>query len=375
MRARCGDRAAGAARGGAGRAIDAVLAQALTLDGARYATPYGFVRALKRRTIKAASTSHADAVQLLTVHGAKGLEAQIVFVMDADPEPKASETATLLLDWPVESEQPRRCAFVYSEAACPPSLAALLDAERQARRREELNGLYVAMSRAKRRLVFSATEPSRRAPGASWWDRIEPLAAAWELPAAVAVPGADALPPASLKMLRFAPRPQPAAQPCAVPQRSPDTDATRLGKAVHCLLEWSATAPLSDGARAEFAQAAADEFGAPAGAVAALAQAILRSPDCARFFNGPQLRWAGNEVPISDAGGLLRIDRLVQLDAARGPVWWVLDYKLQHAPQPLAACRAQLLRYRDAARRVQPGDAVRCAFVTGAGAVIEVEVD
>ena len=354
-------------------AIDAVLAQALTLDGARYATPYNFVRALKRRAIKAASPTHADAVQLLTVHGAKGLEARVVFVMDADPEPKASATTTLLIDWPVEAEQPRRCAFVYSEAACPPSLVALLDTERQARRREELNGLYVAMSRAKQRLVFSATEPSRRAPGASWWDRIEPLAAAHPLPAAAVLPAAAAPPPATLKMLSFNPRAEPVARPPALPQRSPDTDATRLGQAVHRMLEWAAAAPASDAARAELAQAAADEFGAPAGAVAALAQTILGSPDCARFFGGPQLRWAGNEVPVSDAGEPLRIDRLVQLDAADGPVWWVLDYKLQHAPQQLAAYRAQLLRYRDAVRRAQPGDAVRCAFVTGAGAVVEID--
>ncbi|HWI12194.1 MAG TPA: 3'-5' exonuclease, partial [Burkholderiaceae bacterium] len=354
-------------------AIDAVLAQALTLDGARYATPYGFVRALKRRAIKAASPTHADAVQLLTVHGVKGLEARVVFVMDADPEPQGTETATLLIDWPVEAEQPRCCAFVYSEAACPPSLVALLEVERRARRREELNGLYVAMSRARQRLVFSATEPSRRAPGASWWDRIEPLAAAWTLPEGASAAPVDAAPaPALLKTLSFVPR--PAAQPFAVPERGPDTDATRLGKAVHRVLEWvtGAMATASDEAHNEFAQAAADEFGAPAGAVGALAQAILHSPDCARFFSGPQLRWAGNEVPVSDAGELLRIDRLVQLDATGGPQWWVLDYKLQHAPQQLADYRAQLLRYRDAVRRVQPGDAVRCAFITGAGAVIEV---
>jgi ATP-dependent helicase/nuclease subunit A len=66
-------------------AIDAVLAQALLLDGGRYATPYGFVRALKRRSVKSAPPLRADAVRLLTVHGAKGLEADTVFITDADP--------------------------------------------------------------------------------------------------------------------------------------------------------------------------------------------------------------------------------------------------------------------------------------------------
>jgi ATP-dependent helicase/nuclease subunit A len=349
-------------------AIDAVLAQALTLDGARYATPYNFVRALKRRSVKAAAPALADAVQLLTVHGAKGLEARVVFVMDAEPETKNPDTATLLIDWPVECAAPQRCAFVYAEAACPPSLALLLEAEQTARRREELNGLYVAMSRAKQRLVFCATEPFRRAPAASWWQRVEPLARPFAFDhAAPPVPMA-ALPPARLKALHFEARPEAAWQPAA----SADTDATRLGKAVHRALEWAASTP-SNADHAELAGAAAAEFGAPAAAVAQLAGAILQSADCARFFTGPQLRWAGNEVPIGEGGEVLRIDRLVQLDdGAAGLVWWVLDYKLQHTPQALEAYRAQLLRYRDAVRRAQPGEVVRCAFVTGAGEVVEI---
>ena len=350
--------------------IDAVLAQALTLDGARYATPYSFVRALKRRSVKAAAPTHADAVQLLTVHGAKGLEARVVFVMDADPEPKSTETATLLVDWPVEAEQPRRCAFVYSEAGCPPSLTAVLDAERSAREREELNGLYVAMSRAKQRLVFSATEPSRRTAGASWFDRIEPFAAALTVDAAAPAANPVAVPPIRLKVLALEHRPERVTPETVLP-RSPDTDATRLGQAVHRVLEWAVGSPAD--ALGGLAEAAAREFGAPPGKVAQLARNILLGNDCARFFEGPQLRWAGNEVPVSEGGELLRIDRLVQLVAADEATWWVLDYKLQHAPEQLDAYRAQLLRYREAVRRAQPGEAVRCAFITGAGVVVEID--
>ena len=76
---------------------------------------------------------------------------------------------------------------------------------------------------------------------------------------------------------------------------------------------------------------------------------------------------------FKDAGEALRIDRLVLLDAATGPVWWVLDYKLQHAPQQLASYRAQLLRYRAAVQRVQSGAMVRCAFVTGTCEVVEID--
>jgi ATP-dependent helicase/nuclease subunit A len=117
------------------------------------------------------------------------------------------------------------------------------------------------------------------------------------------------------------------------------------------------------------AAAAAREFQVDAAEVARLAGRIWASPGCTRFFRGAALRWAGNEVPVGDAGDPLRIDRLVRLDDA----WWVLDYKLQHEPQALPAYRTQLLRYRDAVRRLQPGDVVRCAFITGQGEVVEVE--
>jgi len=419
-------------------AIDAVLAQALLLDGGRYATPYGFVRALKRRAVKSAPPVRADAVRLLTIHGAKGLEADTVFITDADPERPTTETTTLLVDWPVEAERPVRCAFVYSESRCPPSLVDLLARETEAREREELNGLYVAMTRAKRRLVFSATEPFTPPPRPSWWQRVEPLVAplapaATERTAAAARPH----PPATLQVLprrtarpattvvkpELAPEPEPKhraeietpatpgqakarvkspppvdfqlnlfsdvapraePEPAAGPEsrrststaggRKTEADerAAALGRAVHRVLEWAGQ-PGARAPRAELASAAAREFGTDAAAVAQHAGAILDHPTGARFFVGPQLAWSGNEVAVSDAGEVLRIDRLVRIEEeGTGPVWWVLDYKLRHAPEALEPYRQQLLRYRDAVRAAQPGQAVRCAFIAGDGRVVEI---
>jgi ATP-dependent helicase/nuclease subunit A len=358
-------------------AISAVVGQALLLDGGRYATPYNFVRALKRRAIKVAAPVQPDAVQLLTVHGAKGLEARVVFVMDAEPENKRAENATLLVDWPIDAAAPRACAFVYSEAACPPSLQALLADERAAREREELNGLYVAMSRAKERLVFSATEPFAASANASWWQRVEPLATPWP-DAPVAGAAAPSVPPARLRVPPVwqgagaaANAPLVAAMP---PAAEADTAATRLGRAVHRVLEWASPQPApEDIDLGVLAQGAAIEFGSDPSEIERLAGVILRSPACARFFRGSGLRWAGNEVPVSAGGEPLRIDRLVLLDEPGGPVWWVLDYKLQHAPQALAEYREQLLRYRAAVQAALAGAVVRCAFVTGAGAVVEVD--
>ena len=251
-------------------AIDAVLAQSLSLDGGRYATPYAFVRSLKKRALKAALPVRASTVRLLTVHGAKGLEADTVFVMDTEPERTNPATTTLLVEWPVEAERPTRCAFVYNENRCPPSLRAALDEELQAREREELNGLYVAMSRAKRRLVFSATEPYLEPNGPTWWSRVGaacPVRAAGADRVAVrrarharAIGGA-----ASGGRHRDAPALARALdrQDCRG-----DRDAVasaRIGRAVHRALEWIVADPGID--RDEAADAAAREFGAAGASV------------------------------------------------------------------------------------------------------------
>jgi len=346
-------------------AVDALLSQALMLDGARYATPYNFVRALKRRAIKVSAPVQPDAVQLLTVHGAKGLEAKVVFVMDAQPEASNPDTATLLVDWPVEADCPARCAFIYSEARCPLSLQTLMDEERAARQREELNGLYVAMTRARERLVFSRTEPHRLTP--SWWARVEGLVQAWQPAphAAASAPSSRAIVLPALPL--WSPSP-----PVLKPVRAADTNASRLGQAVHRTLEWASAAatPMVD--VAALAGAAAAEFAAVPAEVARVAGAIWRNPACQPFFAGPGLLWAGNEVPVAEAGELLRIDRLVQLASQGKPVWWVLDYKLALQPQAQAEHHAQMQRYRRAVMALQPGEPVRCALINGQGNVIEI---
>ena len=366
LRERLAARVPAAQRASAGATVDALLAQALELDGGRYATPYGFVRALKRRTIKVPAPDLGGAVRLLTVHGAKGLEADWVFVMDADPEPPKAEVATLLVDWPVEAEAPRRCAFVYSESRAPAELAGALAEEQGSRRREELNALYVSMTRARRRLVFSATQPRPRqnAP-ANWWQRVEALAQPWPVrdESGPAAPGRPEPEPQVLVLPRWTP---PVLPPAA---RREDSAASRLGQAVHRVLEWQGGA--GGAALESLAAAAAAEFGAPVQEVERVVSRILAHPDCARFFDAAALRWAGNEVPMALDGTVLRIDRLVCLDDGGVDTWWVLDYKLQHRPEDLPAYHAQLADYRRAVAAAQPGARVRSAFIAGDGRLIE----
>ncbi len=376
-----------ARRAAAVQAVHAVLAAALAHEGGRHASVYAFVRALKAGLLRSAVAAPADAVRLLTVHGAKGLEARAVFIADADPEPRPPDRATLLVDWPVAAAAPRRVAFVRSEAHVPPSLETLMAEEVAAREREELNGLYVAMTRAREWLVIAHTDPFRRAATPSWWQRVEPEAAAWLPPSLGQTLLGQTLPgqtlPAAADVALVDMLPALARRPTA-PARSGAADnpaAARLGQAVHRALEWAGQpgAAADRTARPALAAAAAAAHGADAGAVARILAQVLDSAACARFFAGPGLQWAGNEVPVADAAGspsqgagqeapaLLRIDRLVLLDGT----WWVLDYKLNAAPAELPAYQAQMARYLHAVRSAQPGADVRGGFITGQGAFVE----
>ncbi len=363
-------------------AVQSLLHAALASGGGRYASLYGLVRDVRAGRIEVLPAEPPDAVRLLTVHGAKGLEAQAVFVVDSDSRVAGDEEATLLVDWPVDHAAPRRLAFIRSEARVPPSLQELWAEEEAARSREELNALYVAMTRAAQLLVFSRTEPASRSSSTrSWWQRVEPRATPWQ-PAASAGPGlaggggGQVRVPVLPTLPAPAAAPAPAATPAATPvRRTERPDAARLGQAVHRVLEWAGqpnAAPIDVAAAAAAATAAHGLAPRDAARVEALARRVLKSPDCARFFGGPALRWAGNEVPVAADGEALRIDRLVALaDDDGGTTWWVLDYKLQHEPAAVAEYQAQLARYRAAVQALQPADRVRAAFITGGGVVVE----
>ncbi|MBV8379214.1 MAG: UvrD-helicase domain-containing protein [Paucibacter sp.] len=343
-------------------AVEALLALALDLDGGRYSELYGFVRALKTRALGLVLPSEPDAVQLLTVHGAKGLEADVVFMIDTDAQATRAESATLLVDWPVDAAVPARVAFLASESRPPPALRALLDEERAQREREELNALYVAMTRARRLLVISRTVPARSGNPAGWWSRLRELAQPWSCTAesvSVAAQAAPALP----ELQRWSAPPRPEAGGAAR-----DEAQARLGEAMHRVLEWvsgtgRAAGPLID--------AAAQMYGLDAAQRERLVEAvnaILHSPDCMPYFDAAQLDWAGNEVAIQYQGEDLRIDRLVR----RAGTWWVLDYKLGSSPERQDEYLQQMQRYREAVAQLQPGEPVRSALITGTGRLVPV---
>jgi len=370
---------------GALHSIHALQAAALEQGGARFATLYGFVRDFRAGRLRAHAAAPQHAVQLLTVHGAKGLEARAVVVLDTDPAPRASQRPQLLVDWPAHERAPQRVAFVRSASSVPPSVQSTWDLEMAAQAREELNSLYVAMTRAREHLVFSRTEPHvRSATARSWWERCQPQATFWAPAPRPAAPAQVEVRVPVLPLLRPDAVQPPTDQLTSVELRprlsdAEDPAAARLGQAVHRVLEWAgrpgATLASADWPRACAAAAAA--FGLDAGAAARVlgpVRAVLGSAACAPFFGGPQLRWAGAEVPVSADGQTLRVDRLVAVQQGDGSVhWWVLDYKLQHRPAEVGAYREQLLSYVAAVQALQPADRVTGAFITGRGELVTLD--
>jgi ATP-dependent helicase/nuclease subunit A len=265
----------------------------------------------------------------------------------------------------VDAAHPAQAAFVASHARCPPSLQPLLATEMAARAREEANALYVALTRAEKRLFISRTPPrSAHETTPSWWTRLEPWAVPWSPPdVAPALEDDRRAEVVSLPLQRRS-------SAAVLAPAAEDAAAAALGQAVHRTLEWASHDSSHD--LPALAQAAAAAFAvADARTVQSVAERVLASPACRRFFDPQSIAWAGSEVAVASTDGQpRRIDRLVLL-AAPERCWWVLDYKLAGAPQEDVALLAQLAAYRAAVVALVPGEPVRAAFITAHGELIE----
>ena len=362
----------GAAAPAAGRAailsnLRALLSAALQVNGGRYATPYAFVRALKAGGLQAPASSNPDAVRLLTIHGAKGLEAQAVLLLDTDTAQRNSESMGVLVDWPGEALSPRKFVFLISESRPPACATGSLAAEQAARQREELNALYVAMTRAKNTLGVSSIEPYREAPD-SWWQRLYRVTDEEQVFTVACQPPSHEPREFNLPDLPVLPvyTPVPASNSQAVPDA--DSPSARVGKAMHHLLEWGHAGD-------HVAEQVGREFGlTPAQLLDAQTKAQrIKTGEGAWAWDEAAIAWQGNEVELTYQGDTLRLDRLVQRkDALHAGHWWVLDYKSAAHPERRAELVSKMHTYKAALQAIYKKQVVKAAFLTAEGTVIEV---
>ncbi len=349
-------------------ALQALLWAALQVDGGRFLTAYRFVRAMRAKVqiMKApavASSADGAVVQLLTVHGAKGLEADTVLLLHSDPEPRKAQSMTTLIGWSPEESAPHAFIFLQSQSSPPASAKALLEEELRAQEIEELNSLYVAMTRARQTLVLSACEAYNSKPTTAW-HRLHALCQLAGAPQ-VSTFNAAAAPTLQLRTL---------ARLSAAVQRLPIDDedagavnlAAQMGKALHRLLQWQS---VDDASVATVER----EFGLSreqAQATQVRADLMLHG-EAAWLWDETKLSWQANEYELFHAGRSLRIDRLVQHRTTH--TWWVIDFKSATHPQRTASLREQLANYVQAVsetRGLSPTQ-IEAAFVTGDGRLVK----
>jgi ATP-dependent helicase/nuclease subunit A len=328
--------------------VDELMSEALRFEAAEPPSLQGFVRWIEgsKRDIKRESdTGLRNEVRIMTVHGAKGLQAPIVVLADAGSDPNPGRNRQTLF-W----DQGFGPIWSPSAAAADDRSRTLHEAAGARRLQEHNRLLYVALTRAEDRLIIAGCAPARSAPGV-WWDQIAPAMTALgadSIDGAVAgLPGVLQIitrsqrvpvsrPPAAsptesaAALPDFAqrpPRPEPArpkplspSEPLAPPPRaSPGRTGTqalsalRRGRLTHTLLQVLPSVPEADRADAAARLLAQPVHGLDPASQAVLAAevlAVLADPTFAAIFAaGSQA-----EVPIVGRVGRHtvagRIDRL-----------------------------------------------------------------
>ncbi|MDP1897488.1 MAG: 3'-5' exonuclease, partial [Sulfurimicrobium sp.] len=223
--------------------LHAFIELALNMDSGRYPSLARFINevAALRRAPEQESPDEGligdggNAVRILTVHGAKGLEAPIVWLLDANTAPRNDGGYRALINWPPQAPAPQYFALLSHKAEQARAHERIVDEEQQHARRENLNLLYVAMTRARQMFIVSGCASSRASE--TWYQQLHlGLAEAGlesELPAMLQQPlAAKVMPP---EQARITPLPVPPTGR----REFARLDAARLyGIQVHALLEW-----------------------------------------------------------------------------------------------------------------------------------------
>jgi ATP-dependent helicase/nuclease subunit A len=173
-----GGRAAMLARLGseAADALDEFLELALDYERREAPSLQGFLAWLRAAEveIKRDMDIARDEVRVMTVHGAKGLEAPNVILADTMTPPAGAYPPRLLALPAAEAAPgtPDRIVWAGARATDVAPVAAARDRALIAAEDEYRRLLYVAMTRAANRLVVCGAEGVRRRPKACWYDLV-----------------------------------------------------------------------------------------------------------------------------------------------------------------------------------------------------------
>ena len=310
-----------------------------------------------------------NVVRIMTVHGAKGLESPIVWMIDATFTPKSRDAYDVLVTWPTGAQRPDHFSFLTTKNERGPARERYLADEAAIQVQEDANLLYVAMTRAKQYLIVSGNQVG--SGGGNWYEALANVAPPTELPL-MATPILDKVNPTA----ETSPRDLPEwySTPRAHGERklaAPDNHRD-YGIQLHALLEAARDGVVPQMAATHVLRNA---DAATRDALLKQVNAILRAPHLGIFFDARHFRAARDEVSLIDCDGdLLRIDRIVEFDDSV----WVLDYKsaaskVVRASAFMADYRQQLQRYRRALKSIYPDKTLRCGLIFGDAVLEEIE--
>jgi ATP-dependent helicase/nuclease subunit A len=395
----------------AAEAIDEFLDTALAYDREAAPSLQGFVNQLRAGDveIKRDMEQERDEVRIMTVHGAKGLQAPIVFLPDTCMAPRQQGIG--LYPLPRAGEPPDEVGHLIwppkglsNLAGIEQSKQAVLRAERE----EYHRLLYVGMTRAEDRLYVCGWEGLKRREKDVWYDLVND-GLAGHLTAQVGADGkplrrmqtpqTECVKPPETKPEQIAPEPFPAWALASAPHERPRPklapsrlslgleDAAEAlpdqpplgplalsengryarGRLVHALLQHLPEVEAKDQERAARAFVAARGRGLPEDLeeeIVAESLAIVRDASFAPLFQPGSLA----EVPVvARIGGYDlegQIDRLARVDGGL----LILDYKTNRPPpktldEVATAYIAQLAGYRQALKGLYPDLPLRAALL------------
>jgi ATP-dependent helicase/nuclease subunit A len=346
----------------------------------------------------------SDAVRVITVHGAKGLQAPIVFLPDTMQTPTFQDR----LLW-TDDERPLMlwCA---AAAEVDPVTKSVRQSLADAQDREYRRLLYVAMTRAEDRLYVCGWRNRRPRGGAStWYDLIKAglaasmsetviddflesdgtlgraevlrLTSRQELPPKPAVKGRTTAPASALPAWTGKDAPPEAIPPRPLapsraamedpPVNSPLKDTrTRFqrGIIIHRLLQSLPDLPPAKRRKAAEAFVARPSWQLEEAERAALVNetmAVLETPDFVPLF-APETSRA--EVPVTGLLGRFALSGQVDRLAVTDDEVWIVDYKTNRPPPHEAvnvdkAYVYQMAAYRRALQAIYPKHTVHCLLL------------
>jgi ATP-dependent helicase/nuclease subunit A len=398
----------------AGDAVDEFLRLALDFEQRQGPSLPLFLAALADAdlVIKRDMDTNAGEVRVMTVHGAKGLEAPVVILADTCTAPNGRHDDPVLL---IEGPGGPLPVWSGAKAADPGVVAAARQAGQDKALQEYHRLLYVAMTRAKDRLVIAGYEGKKgRAPGC-WYDMVSGALkermteetvdgrTVWRLQTGspAPAPGPDTpVPPPELPLPGWLRRPagvEPAAPPPLRPSSAvvaadaalpapvalalgdPDARARArlLGRCIHTLLEILPGQPPGRRHAAGEALLAARVpglSGAERQQALAAVDAILDSPGLAPLF-GPGSRAEvpiAGDLPLGANGAMVPVTGQIDRLAVTPEATWLADFKTGQPPSGEVSDdhAAQLALYAALLGRLYPGRPVRAVLVFSQGPVV-----